>query len=136
MVEIARALTTNARIIVMDEPTTSPTSRETDRLFEVIAGLKAQGAIIYINHRMEEIYQLADRVSVLRDSSYVGTLDRQDLSASKLVSMMVGRGLSSVLSNGLILVGVSDIWQYIIKGLVIIVSVTLDRYRLKGLSRT
>ncbi|TCR72655.1 hypothetical protein [Rhizobium sp. BK376] len=136
MVEIARALTTNARIIVMDEPTTSPTSRETDRLFEVIAGLKAQGAIIYINHRMEEIYQLADRVSVLRDSSYVGTLDRQDLSASKLVSMMVGRGLSSVLSNGLILVGVSDIWQYIIKGLVIIVAVTLDRYRLKGLSRT
>jgi ribose transport system ATP-binding protein len=96
MVEIARALTTNARIIVMDEPTTSLTSRETDRLFEVIAGLKAQGiAIIYISHRMEEIYQLADRVSVLRDSSYVGTLDRKDLSASKLVSMMVGRDLSS-----------------------------------------
>jgi ribose transport system ATP-binding protein len=96
MVEIARALTTNARIIVMDEPTTSLTSRETDRLFEVIAGLKAQGiAIIYISHRMEEIYQLADRVSVLRDSAYVGTLDRKDLSASKLVSMMVGRDLSS-----------------------------------------
>ncbi|TCR71416.1 sugar ABC transporter ATP-binding protein [Rhizobium sp. BK376] len=96
MVEIARALTTNARIIVMDEPTTSLTSRETDRLFEVIAGLKSQGiAIIYISHRMEEIYQLADRVSVLRDSAYVGTLDRSELSASKLVSMMVGRDLSS-----------------------------------------
>jgi ribose transport system ATP-binding protein len=96
MVEIARALTTNARIIVMDEPTTSLTTRETDRLFEVIAGLKAQGiAIIYISHRMEEIYQLADRVSVLRDSTYVGTLERTELSASKLVSMMVGRDLSS-----------------------------------------
>jgi ribose transport system ATP-binding protein len=96
MVEIARALTTNARIIVMDEPTTSLTSRETDRLFEVIAGLKAQGiAIIYISHRMEEIYQLADRVSVLRDSAYVGTLERSELSAAKLVSMMVGRDLSS-----------------------------------------
>jgi ribose transport system ATP-binding protein len=96
MVEIARALTTNARIIVMDEPTTSLTTRETDRLFDVIAGLKSQGiAIIYISHRMEEIYQLADHVSVLRDSGYVGTLARTDISPSKLVSMMVGRDLSS-----------------------------------------
>jgi ribose transport system ATP-binding protein len=96
MVEIARALTTNAKIIVMDEPTTSLTSRETERLFEVIGGLKARGiAIIYISHRMEEIYALADRVSVLRDSAYVGTLERENLSAEKLVSMMVGRDLSS-----------------------------------------
>lgn len=96
MVEIARALTTNARIIVMDEPTTSLTTRETDRLFEVIDNLKRQGiAIIYISHRMEEIYQLADRVSVLRDSAYVGTLEREELSAPKLVSLMVGRDLSS-----------------------------------------
>jgi ribose transport system ATP-binding protein len=96
MVEIARALTTNARIIVMDEPTTSLTSRETERLFEVIAGLKARGiAIIYISHRMEEIYALADRVSVLRDSAYVGTLEREELSADRLVSMMVGRDLST-----------------------------------------
>ncbi|CAN7315143.1 sugar ABC transporter ATP-binding protein [Mesorhizobium caraganae] len=96
LVEIARALSTNARIIVMDEPTTSLTSRESDRLFEVIATLKSQGiAIIYISHRMEEVYQLADRVSVLRDSGYVGTLDRADLNASRLVSMMVGRDLST-----------------------------------------
>ncbi|TPN89991.1 sugar ABC transporter ATP-binding protein [Mesorhizobium sp. CU2] len=96
LVEIARALSTSARIIVMDEPTTSLTSRETDRLFEVIATLKAQGiAIIYISHRMEEVYQLADRVSVLRDSGYVGTLERADLNASRLVSMMVGRDLSA-----------------------------------------
>jgi ribose transport system ATP-binding protein len=96
LVEIARALSTNARIIVMDEPTTSLTSRETDRLFEVIATLKTQGiAIIYISHRMEEVYQLADRVSVLRDSGYVGTLERAELNASRLVSMMVGRDLSA-----------------------------------------
>jgi ribose transport system ATP-binding protein len=95
MVEIARALTTNARIIVMDEPTTSLTSRETEKLFGVIATLKAQGiAIIYISHRMEEVYQLADRVTVLRDAGYVGTLDRSELSAARLVSMMVGRDLS------------------------------------------
>ena len=96
MVEIARALTTKARIIVMDEPTTSLTTRETDRLFDVIARLKADGiAIIYISHRMEEIYQLSDRVSVLRDGAYVGTLERAGLSAGTLVSMMVGRDLSS-----------------------------------------
>ncbi|MBX9456830.1 MAG: sugar ABC transporter ATP-binding protein [Rhizobium sp.] len=96
MVEIARALTTKARLIVMDEPTTSLTSRETERLFDVIGRLKADGiAIIYISHRMEEIYQLSDRVSVLRDGAYVGTLMRADLTASKLVSMMVGRDLSS-----------------------------------------
>ncbi len=101
MVEIARALTTNARIIVMDEPTTSLTTRETDRLFDVIARLKADGiAVIYISHRMEEIYQISDRVSVLRDGTYVGTLDRSELSASKLVSMMVGRDLSSFYKKG------------------------------------
>ena len=95
MVEIARALSTNARIIVMDEPTTSLTSRETEKLFEVIAALKEHGiAIIYISHRMEEVYQIADRVTVLRDAGYVGTLDRSELSASRLVSMMVGRDLS------------------------------------------
>ncbi|TCT44646.1 sugar ABC transporter ATP-binding protein [Martelella mediterranea] len=96
LVEIARALSANARIIVMDEPTTSLTSRETDRLFDVIAGLKAENiAIIYISHRMEEIYRLADRCSVLRDGSYIGTLQREELNADRLISMMVGRELSS-----------------------------------------
>ncbi len=96
MVEIARALAVDARIIVMDEPTTSLTARETERLFEVIAALKQQGiAIVYISHRMEEIYRLADRVSVLRDGNYVGTLTKSELSAELLISMMVGRDLSS-----------------------------------------
>ncbi|MBB4121081.1 sugar ABC transporter ATP-binding protein [Martelella radicis] len=96
LVEIARAMSTNARIIVMDEPTTSLSSRETERLFEVIAALKADGiAIIYISHRMEEVYRLADRCSVLRDGKYIGTLDRDELSAERLISMMVGRELST-----------------------------------------
>lgn len=96
MVEIARALASEARIIVMDEPTTSLSSRETEKLFDVIDGLTGSGiAIIYISHRMDEVYRLSDRCSVLRDGSYVGTLDRDELSAPKLVSMMVGRDLSS-----------------------------------------
>jgi ribose transport system ATP-binding protein len=96
MVEIARALAFDPRVIVMDEPTTSLTSRETDKLFGVIRDLKQKGiAIIYISHRMEEIYALSDRVTVLRDSRQVGTLTRAELSPEKLVSMMVGRDISS-----------------------------------------
>lgn len=96
LVEIARAVASDARIIVMDEPTTSLSSRETERLFKVIEGLTAQGiAIIYISHRMEEVYRLADRCSVLRDGTYVGTLDKDALNARTLVSMMVGRDLST-----------------------------------------
>ncbi|RVV97582.1 sugar ABC transporter ATP-binding protein [Mesobaculum littorinae] len=96
LVEIARALSTDARIIVMDEPTTSLSERETEKLFDVIAGLKRDGiAIVYISHRMDEIYQLSDRCSVLRDGEYVGTLDKEEIEADRLVSMMVGRDLSS-----------------------------------------
>jgi ribose transport system ATP-binding protein len=95
LVEIARAIHTQARILVMDEPTTPLSSRETDRLFELIRQLRAEGlAIVYVSHRMAEIYELSDRVSVLRDGSYVGTLARAELSAESLVKMMVGRDLS------------------------------------------
>jgi len=95
-VEIARALMMRSRILVMDEPTTSLSSRETDRLFDLVRQLRADGlAIIYISHRMNEVYELSDRVSVLRDGAYVGTLTRDELSAERLVRMMVGRELSS-----------------------------------------
>lgn len=95
LVEIARAVQAQARILVMDEPTTPLSSRETDELFELIRELRAGGmAIVYISHRMEEIYALADQVSVLRDGQYVGTLERDALSAETLVKMMVGRDLS------------------------------------------
>lgn len=92
MVEIARALSVNARLIVMDEPTTALSTRETETLFQLIKQLRQDGlAIVYISHRMAEIYELADRCSVLRDGHYIGTLMREELSAQKLVSMMVGR---------------------------------------------
>ncbi|TFY87970.1 sugar ABC transporter ATP-binding protein [Pseudomonas kairouanensis] len=95
LVEIARALHGHARILVMDEPTTPLSSRETDRLFALIKQLRSQGlAIIYISHRMAEIYELSDRVSVLRDGQYIGELTREALSAEVLVKMMVGRDLS------------------------------------------
>ncbi|UOM36231.1 sugar ABC transporter ATP-binding protein [Acuticoccus sp. I52.16.1] len=96
MVEIARALSTNARLIVMDEPTTALTTRETEKLFDVIAQLKADGiAIIYISHRMEEVYTLADRCTVLRDGELVGTLEKREITAERVVSMMVGRDIST-----------------------------------------
>lgn len=96
LVEIARALAEHPRILIMDEPTTSLSSRETDRLFAIIRQLRGEGiAIIYISHRMAEVYELADRVSVLRDGSSVGTIDRSELDAPTLVRMMVGRDLSS-----------------------------------------
>jgi ribose transport system ATP-binding protein len=96
MVEVARAIHAHSRILVMDEPTTALSSRETQRLFDLIRRLKAEGlAIIYISHRMAEVYELADRVSVLRDGSYVGTLPRGEIRPESIVRMMVGRDLSS-----------------------------------------
>ncbi|MBW4580836.1 MAG: sugar ABC transporter ATP-binding protein [Tildeniella nuda ZEHNDER 1965/U140] len=90
--EIARALKDKSRILVMDEPTAALSDREAERLFEVIQKLRSDGiAIIYISHRMEEVYALADRISVLRDGEYVGSLTRDEISADRLVQMMVGR---------------------------------------------
>ncbi len=99
-VEIARALHRNSRILVMDEPTAALSSRETQRLFELILRLRDEGmAIIYISHRMAEVYELSDRVSVLRDGQYVGSLTRDRLNASELVRMMVGRPLSDLFNK-------------------------------------
>jgi ribose transport system ATP-binding protein len=93
-VEIARALFYKSRVLVMDEPTAALSDRETDRLFEVVRQLRSEGlAIIYISHRMAEVYELADRLSVLRDGEYVGELKRAEFSADKVIEMMVGRRL-------------------------------------------
>lgn len=95
LVEIARAVHFDCRILVMDEPTTPLSTHETDRLFALIKRLRNEGmAILYISHRMDEIDELADEVTVLRDGTYVGTLERAELSRDKLVKMMVGRDLS------------------------------------------
>ncbi len=98
--EIARALHRNSRILVMDEPTAALSNRETEQLFALIKRLRSEGmAIIYISHRMAEVYELSDRVSVLRDGQYVGSLTREQLNASELVRMMVGRPLSDLFNK-------------------------------------
>jgi ribose transport system ATP-binding protein len=96
MVEIAKALSANARIIIMDEPTSSLTAGESAELFKIIHQLRADGiGIIYISHRMEEVMALADRITVLRDGRYVGDLERAEATQEKIVAMMVGRELST-----------------------------------------
>ncbi|MGL4570746.1 MAG: sugar ABC transporter ATP-binding protein [Clostridium sp.] len=92
MIEIAKALTKNAAVIIMDEPTTALTEVETKSLFKVIENLKSKGlAIIYISHRMEEIFAICDSVEVLRDGKYAGTARIADIDNDKLITMMVGR---------------------------------------------
>ncbi len=97
MVEIAKALGADARILIMDEPTASLTDREAAHLLDVIGRLREQGAgIIYISHRLEEILAIADRVTVLRDGESVGTAPRTNVDRAGLIRLMVGRELSSV----------------------------------------
>lgn len=95
MVEIAKALAFEARIIVMDEPTSALNDPEVERLFGMIEDLERQGCgIIYISHRMEEIYRIADRITVLRDGKHAGTAAAADLSRQELVRRMVGREIT------------------------------------------
>ncbi len=94
MVEIAKALSVGARVLIMDEPTSSLSTRETLRLFEVVKDLRRQGvSIIYISHRLGEVQELADRAVVLRDGANAGELAREDISHDNLVKLMVGRDL-------------------------------------------
>ncbi|WP_420490328.1 sugar ABC transporter ATP-binding protein [Neobacillus drentensis] len=94
MIEIARALSINAKVLIMDEPTAALTDREIEHLFDIMNELKAQGvSIVYISHRMEEIFAMCDRITVLRDGTYVGTEEVKNLDLDKVVQMMVGREL-------------------------------------------
>jgi ribose transport system ATP-binding protein len=96
LVEIARALGLDAKLLIMDEPTSSLTQRETDRLYEVIAGLKAAGvAVMYISHRLAEIKRCCDRAVVLRDGKNAGELGKADLTHDNIVRLMVGRDLKT-----------------------------------------
>jgi ribose transport system ATP-binding protein len=92
MVEIAKALSVDSRVLIMDEPTSALTAAETDTLFELINDLRSRGTgIIYISHRMEELGRIADRVTVLRDGHYVGSLRKGEFDVSTIIEMMVGR---------------------------------------------
>jgi ribose transport system ATP-binding protein len=95
MIEIAKALSINARVLIMDEPTSSLTQHEADRLFEVIDDLRRQGvSIVYISHRLGEVKRVADRVLVLRDGKNAGELKRDEISHDRMVRLMVGRDVS------------------------------------------
>ncbi|MCS7051005.1 MAG: sugar ABC transporter ATP-binding protein, partial [Thermomicrobium sp.] len=96
LVEIARVLAQEVRVLILDEPTSALSRQETERLFEILRGLRAQGvAVVYISHRLEEVFALADRVTVLRDGRVVGTLAIAEATREGLIRMMVGRDLST-----------------------------------------
>jgi ribose transport system ATP-binding protein len=95
MVEIAKALSARSRVLIMDEPTAALTDGEINELFAMIARLKADGVgIVYISHKMDEIRRISDRVTVMRDGEYVGTVGAKETPISQIISMMVGRTLT------------------------------------------
>ncbi len=97
MVEIAKAMTYGAQILILDEPTAALTNKEVKALFSTIARLKKQGiSMIYISHRMEEIFELADRVTVIRDGEYVNTANIKEVDENQLITWMVGREMSNI----------------------------------------
>lgn len=97
MVEIAKALSVNAKVLIMDEPTAALTESEIDSLFQVTNMLKSQGVgIVYISHRLEELAQIADRATVMRDGTYIGTVDYHTVQIDDLIAMMVGRDLGDI----------------------------------------
>ena len=92
MVEIAKALSFDIKVLIMDEPTASLTDNEIEDLFEVIKMLRKEGkSIIHISHRLEELKLIADRITVMRDSKYINTVDTKDVTVDELIRMMVGR---------------------------------------------
>ncbi len=95
MVEIAKAIQQNAKVLIMDEPSAPLTSNEVENMFKVVELLRSQGvSIIYISHRLEEIFRLSDRIEVIRDGEYVDTLITKDSTVDQLISMMVGREMT------------------------------------------
>ncbi|HHT9120551.1 MAG TPA: sugar ABC transporter ATP-binding protein [Candidatus Hypogeohydataceae bacterium YC41] len=98
LVEIAKALAKEAKVIAMDEPTATLSTKETEMLFSIIRSLRAEGnGIIYISHRLEEIFEIADRVTVLRDGRLVETCSIEEVTRERLVQMMLGKALEKVI---------------------------------------
>ena len=96
-VEIAKAVSANCKVLILDEPTSSLTSNEVEALFRIIEDLKAEGvAIVYISHKMDEILRISDEVTVMRDGQYIGTWDAKGLTTDFIISKMVGRELTNL----------------------------------------
>lgn len=106
LVEIAKAISWDAKIIIMDEPTSAITDKEVDVLFNLIRKLKEQGkSVIYISHKMEEIFKICDTVTVLRDGKYIGRNSTSEITEDKMISMMVGREIKDVYPKRDVLIG-------------------------------
>ena len=100
LVEIAKALVRDARILVMDEPSAALTNQEVDKLYDLVDELKSQGiGIIYVSHRLEEVERLADRAVIMRDGARVGELNRDELDRKRIIEMMVGRSMDAEFPN-------------------------------------
>jgi ribose transport system ATP-binding protein len=100
MVEIARAVSEDARVLVLDEPTAALSRAEAEQLYKIIGQMRSAGTgLIYISHRMEEVWQLADRVTVFRDGAHVGTSEMADISPADVVRMMVGRSIGNLYNH-------------------------------------
>lgn len=96
-VEIAKAVSNDCKVLILDEPTSSLTSHEVEALFTIIEDLKAKGvAIVYISHKMDEILRISDEVTIMRDGKFIGTWDAKELTTDKIITQMVGRELSNL----------------------------------------
>jgi inositol transport system ATP-binding protein len=106
MVEIAKAISNNAKVIIMDEPTSAVSDKEVATLFKIIKDLREKGvAIIYISHKMDEIFQIADTITVLRDGQYIGTKSAAELDQQSLITMMVGRAIAHLFPESVAALG-------------------------------
>ena len=96
-VEIAKAVSANCRVLILDEPTSSLTSNEVEALFRIIEDLKAENvAVVYISHKMDEILRISDEVTIMRDGHYIGTWEAQELTTEKIITQMVGREMTNL----------------------------------------
>ena len=99
-VEIAKAVSNDCKVLILDEPTSSLTAHEVEALFRIIEDLKAKGvSIVYISHKMDEILRISDEVTIMRDGKYIGTWDAKDLTTDKIITQMVGRELTNLYPN-------------------------------------
>ena len=106
MVEIAKAVSYNSDVLIMDEPTSALTEREVEHLFKIIRTLKAEGkGIVYITHKMSELFEIADEVSVFRDGRYIGTHDSRNVTRDDIIRMMVGREITQMFPKDTVPIG-------------------------------
>lgn len=136
MVEIARAISQDAAILVMDEPTAALGEKDTESLFDIVRNLKSQGvAIIYVSHRLEEVFQITDRITVLRDGRKIRTVATNETDKESLISMMVGRKLDEFYQKRQLPVGPTllEVKHLTIKGIIDDISFDLKSGEIVGL---